>query len=142
MRAVDEITVTNKFMQGYYREKTGNQNITVIPNYPPKWWMGNFYDKDKVMRNYTKTRKKPRVVYCASGAHFDVENRENSITNSLKNQYENLHRIVYFSINLYKDSYSKIKSLYEGNIDAKVKIIDPVRGNDILCTGRVTQDLS
>ena len=36
-------------------------------------------------------------------------------TNSLKNQYENLHRIIYFSINLYKDSYSKIKSLYDND---------------------------
>ena len=77
MSEVDEITVTNKFMQQYYREKTGNQNITVIPNYPPKWWMGNFYDEHKLMKNYTKNRRKPRIVYCASGAHFDVENRVN-----------------------------------------------------------------
>lgn len=75
MQEVDEITVTNKFMADYYREKTGNSNITVIPNYPPKWWMGNFYHERKVMRNYTRNRKRPRIVYSASGAHFDVENR-------------------------------------------------------------------
>jgi hypothetical protein len=77
MNEVDEITVTNQFMQEYYKEKTGNKNITVIPNYPPKWWIGNYYHERKVMRNYTKHRKKPRIVYCASGAHFDVENRVN-----------------------------------------------------------------
>ena len=77
MSMSDEITVTNKFMQEYYREKTGNQNITVIPNYPPKWWIGNHYDEQAVLRNYKKTRKRPRVVYAASGAHFDVENRVN-----------------------------------------------------------------
>tara|TARA_R110002049_G_scaffold155657_3_gene320599 strand:- start:363 stop:1226 length:864 start_codon:yes stop_codon:yes gene_type:complete len=75
MKACDEITVTNKFMKEYYMEKTGNTNITVIPNYPPKFWMGNFYDKPKIERNYHKNRKKPRVVYSASGAHFDVDNR-------------------------------------------------------------------
>ena len=74
MGLCDEITVTNQFMQEYYKSKTGNQNVTVIPNYPPKWWMGNFYDEQSVMQNYKRTRKKPRVVYSASGAHFDVEN--------------------------------------------------------------------
>jgi glycosyltransferase involved in cell wall biosynthesis len=75
MREMDEITVTNKFMQEYYRDKTGNQNITVIPNYPPKWWMGQYYDEDKIIRNWKKNKKKPRILYPASGAHFDVENR-------------------------------------------------------------------
>ena len=75
MQEVDEITCTCKFMAEYYADKTGNSNVTVIPNYPPKWWMGQYYDKDKIARNYRKTRKKPRVVYPASGAHFDVEGR-------------------------------------------------------------------
>ena len=75
MQEVDEITVTNKFMAEYYKEKTGNKNVTVIPNYPPKWWIGNYYNSKEVMHNFTKNRKKPRVVYPASGAHFDVENR-------------------------------------------------------------------
>lgn len=77
MQEVDEITCTNKFMQEYYREKTGNQNVTVIPNYPPKWWMGNYYSKERVGSNYSRNRKKPRIVYSASGAHFDVDNRVN-----------------------------------------------------------------
>jgi hypothetical protein len=71
----DEITVTNKFMQQYYMEKTGNKNITVIPNYPPKWWMGRFYDEQKISQRYDKHKKKPRIIYPASGAHFDVDNR-------------------------------------------------------------------
>jgi len=75
MREMDEITVTNKFMKEYYMDKTGNKNITVIPNYPPKWWIGQYYDEDKIMKNYKRHRKKPRIFYSASGAHFDVENR-------------------------------------------------------------------
>jgi len=77
MELCDEITVTNKFMQEYYMSKTKNQNVTVIPNYPPKWWMGNYYSEASVMQNYKRTRKKPRIVYSASGAHFDVENKVN-----------------------------------------------------------------
>ena len=75
MQLCDEITVTNKFMQEYYREKASNPNVTVIPNFPPKFWMGNYYNRDKVNVNYNKHKKRPRIGYCASGAHFDVENR-------------------------------------------------------------------
>lgn len=75
MQEVDEVTVTNKFMKDYYMDKTGNKNITVIPNYPPKWWIGNFYNRKEIEKRYTKNRKKHRIAYCASGAHFDVENR-------------------------------------------------------------------
>jgi len=75
MQEVDEITCTCKFMADYYADKTGNSNVTVIPNYPPKWWMGQYYDENNVANNYRKHRKKPRIVYPASGAHFDVENR-------------------------------------------------------------------
>ena len=75
MKLVDEITVTNKFMRDYYIDKTGNKSVTVIPNYPPKWWIGNFYDRNKISRDYQKHKKRPRIAYCASGAHFDVENR-------------------------------------------------------------------
>lgn len=77
MNICDEVTVTCKFMQEYYRSKISNQNITVIPNYPPKWWIGKHYNPDSIAKNYRKTRKKPRIVYAASGAHFDVDNRVN-----------------------------------------------------------------
>jgi hypothetical protein len=75
MELCDEITVTNNFMKDYYMSKTGNKNITVIPNYPPKFWMGNYYNEKKISENYDKYQKRPRVLYAGSGAHFDVENR-------------------------------------------------------------------
>ena len=75
MQTCDEITVTNKFMQDYYIEKTGNKNVTVVPNFIPKFWMDRYFDLAKIKDNYQKTKKKPRVVYCGSGAHFDIENR-------------------------------------------------------------------
>ena len=75
MQTCNEITVTNKFMQDYYIEKTGNKNVTVVPNFIPKFWMDRYFDFTKIKENYQKYRKKPRVVYCGSGAHFDIENR-------------------------------------------------------------------
>jgi hypothetical protein len=75
MELCDEVTVTCEFMRDYYKEKTRNQNVTIIPNYPPKWWMGNFYNEKKISENYDLHEKKPRILYAGSGAHFDVENR-------------------------------------------------------------------
>ena len=75
MELCDEITVTCDFMKDYYMSKTGNKNITVIPNYPPKFWMGNYYNEKRISENYDISKKKPRILYAGSGAHFDVDNR-------------------------------------------------------------------
>lgn len=77
MQMCDEMTVTNRYMKDYYESKTGHKNITIIPNYPPKFWMGNFYDDSWIERNYNKRKKKPRILYAGSGAHFDVDNKVN-----------------------------------------------------------------
>ena len=77
MRMSDEISVTCQFMKEYYIDKTGNKNITVIPNYPAKMWMDNHYDINRLMREYTKNKKKPRIAYIGSGTHIDVANRVN-----------------------------------------------------------------
>ena len=75
MSLCDEITVTCDFMKEYYKSKTGHKQVTVIPNYIPKLWMGHCYDEKVVSRNFDKNRKRPRILYPGSGAHFDVENR-------------------------------------------------------------------
>jgi len=73
MAMSDEITVTCDFMKNYYESKTGNKNITKIPNYPPKFWLDHF-DENLIETGYSKRKKKPRVLYAGSGAHFDVDN--------------------------------------------------------------------
>lgn len=75
MQMSDEMTVTNQFMKEYFQEKTGHENITVIPNFVPKFWMDRFYDRTEISTNYENNKKKPRILYCGSGAHFDVDQR-------------------------------------------------------------------
>lgn len=75
MNLCDEITVTCDFMRDYYREKTGRREITVIPNFPPKFWIGNFFNEKRVYTLYQKHKKRPRILYAGSGAHFDVDNK-------------------------------------------------------------------
>jgi glycosyltransferase involved in cell wall biosynthesis len=75
MGMCDEITVTCPFMKEYYEGKTGHKQITVIPNFPPKFWIGNHYDPKWISDAYDQYNKKPRILYAGSGAHFDVDNR-------------------------------------------------------------------
>jgi len=71
----DEVTVTCKFMRDLYRERTGKQEITVLPNFVPNFWMGHLYNKRKVVDAYETHYRKPRVLYTGSGAHYDVDNK-------------------------------------------------------------------
>lgn len=76
MGSVDEITVTCDFMKQYYQEKTGNKKITVIPNYPPKFWLDRYYNRETVLRNFEKNKKRPRILYAGSGTHINLANKE------------------------------------------------------------------
>ena len=72
---VDEVTVTCDFMKQLYIEKTGQQKVTVIPNFVPNSWMGQLFNPRKVERAYENNKKKPRILYTGSGAHYDVDNK-------------------------------------------------------------------
>lgn len=75
MSEMDEITVTCKYMKDYYISKTGNKNVTIIPNYPPKFWLDKLYNKNKIEKLYEENKKRPRILYSGSGTHIDVLNR-------------------------------------------------------------------
>jgi len=72
---VDEVTVTCDFMRKLYQKKTGQEKITVIPNFVPNGWMGQLYNPQKVHREFENNRRKPRILYTGSGAHYDVDNK-------------------------------------------------------------------
>ena len=75
MEICDEITVTCPFMRDYYLSKTNNKNVTVIPNFMPKFWLGGKSNINRTMESFEKNKRKPRILYAGSGAHFDVDNR-------------------------------------------------------------------
>lgn len=75
MNMCDEVTVTNTFMRDYFREKTGKREVTAIPNFPPAWWIGQYFNPARSYDLLIKNKKKPRILYAGSGAHFDVTNK-------------------------------------------------------------------
>jgi hypothetical protein len=71
----EEVTVTCDFMRKLYQEKTGQEKITVIPNFVPNGWMGQLFNPRKIERAYETNKRKPRILYTGSGAHYDVDNK-------------------------------------------------------------------
>ena len=74
---MDEITVTCDYFRDYMIAKTGNKNVTTIPNYLMKWWFDRYYNLGELVKNFEKNKKKPVVAIFASGTHVDVVNRAN-----------------------------------------------------------------
>ena len=97
MSMCDEITVTCPFMRDYYRDKTGNKNVTVIPNFMPKFWMGNRSNLSRTMESYHKNKRKPRILYAGSGAHFDVDNR-----NKQRDDFFHVNQVIASTVDKYQ----------------------------------------
>ena len=72
---VDEVTVTCPYMRDLYKKRTGQEKISVVPNFVPDFWMGNKFNGRKVVESFDKNKKKPRILYTGSGAHYDVDNK-------------------------------------------------------------------
>lgn len=74
---MDEITVTCDYFKDYMIEKSGNKNVSVIPNYLMKWWFDRYYNLGDLVKKFEKNKKRPIVAIFASGTHVDVTNRAN-----------------------------------------------------------------
>lgn len=71
MDLFDEVTVTTHNLRDYYQQRTNQKNFSVIPNYPPMFWIGGEYDEEILRRNYRRHRSRPRILYAGSASHFD-----------------------------------------------------------------------
>ena len=97
MSICDEITVTCPFMRDYYRDKTGNKNVTVVPNFMPKFWLGHYANLNRTMESFDKHKRKPRILYAGSGAHFDTENRV-----KFKDDFYHVNEVIRKTIDKYQ----------------------------------------
>lgn len=77
MEFCDEMTVTCDAMREYFLNKTNQKNITVLPNYPSRAWIGRMFDRKSTSSLYDKHRKQPRVLYAGSSSHFDCHLKNN-----------------------------------------------------------------
>lgn len=71
IKLCDYVTSPTKFMGDYYTARTGVPNI-VLPNYMPKFWIDRFYNKAKIVENFDRNKKRPRIGYVGSPTHLNI----------------------------------------------------------------------
>lgn len=77
----DLITVTTPELRDIYVEKFGlNPNkFVIIPNYLPRWWIGESFNLDASMKQWEKQHTKPHIAFACSTNHFDVNNQNDGV---------------------------------------------------------------
>lgn len=75
------ITVTTEELKNLYvtKVKQDPRKIMVIPNYLPRWWIGESFNLDGQMAQYDQQRKRPHLAFACSTNHFDVNNNNGGV---------------------------------------------------------------
>lgn len=81
MKAVDYITVTTPVLAEYYSLKFGieKEKFIVIPNFLPRWWVGEGYNKSKISASFDQNRRRPRIGLPLSLSHYNIYGLPNTI---------------------------------------------------------------
>ena len=81
MNACDFITVTTQQLKQLYASKLNisRDKFIVLPNYLPRWWIGDSFNYNRQMSLYKQTRNRPRIAMACSLNHFDIQNRNKGI---------------------------------------------------------------
>jgi hypothetical protein len=72
----DLITVTTTELKDLYVSRLNQpaNKIIVIPNYLPRWWIGETFSLDRQLAQWDAQHTKPHIVFACSTNHFDVNN--------------------------------------------------------------------
>ena len=81
MDLCDIITVSTEKLKEFYIKHYNlpAEKFIVIPNYLPRWWIGDSFNLDRQMFQWKQQREIPRIAFACSVNHFDVSNNNNGI---------------------------------------------------------------
>lgn len=81
MELCDIITVSTVELKQFYMRKFNlhENKFIVIPNYLPRWWIGDSMNIDRQMQQFKAQRNKPTLAFCCSSNHFDLKNLNDGI---------------------------------------------------------------
>ena len=102
MELCDIITVSTEELKELYIKEYNldKSKFIVIPNYLPRWWIGDAMNIDRQMRQYREQRYKPTIAFCCSVNHFDVQNQ-----NSGQDDFSHLIPWIIKNIDKYKFTF-------------------------------------
>lgn len=72
--AADFMTVTTENLKQYYCKNYDipQEKVIVIPNYLPRWWIGETFNLDRQMLQFNEFKNKPRIGLPLSSSHYDI----------------------------------------------------------------------
>jgi len=78
MNNADFVLTTTDYLKDYFHRTYGvdKDNIIVIPNYLPRWWIGGKYDNEKSTNNFRRSKSKGgklRIGMVSSLSHYNVD---------------------------------------------------------------------
>ena len=81
MNLCDFITVSTQELKRVYMHeyKIPEEKFLIIPNYLPRWWIGEAYDLNRQMRQWQEQRNRPTIAFVCSINHFDLQNRNGGV---------------------------------------------------------------
>lgn len=91
MNSADFVLTTTDYLKNYFNRtyEVPLDNIIVIPNYLPRWWIGGKYDNEKSTNNFRKSKNKGgklRIGIVSSLSHYNVDGiRQNVSLDSVDN---------------------------------------------------------
>lgn len=109
MELCDEMTVTTPTLRQYFLDNTNQKNITVVPNYIPRFWFGNLYNIKYSNKIYDKNKKRPRLLCAGSSSHFDIKSKNN--------HHDDLTHIIEYI----KSTLNKYQWVFVGGIPAQLR---------------------
>lgn len=77
MDLADVITVTTNYIRDYYVSKFDMdvRKFVVIPNYLPRWWIGNCFNPVNTLQRYENSNgRKLKIAFVCGGNHYDLNN--------------------------------------------------------------------
>ena len=76
MDLCDIITVTTDTIRDFYSNRLNipKEKFLVIPNYLPRWWIGDAMNIDRQMNQWDNQHTRPTLAFCCSANHFDLQN--------------------------------------------------------------------
>jgi len=81
LQGCDFLTVTTDTLRQYYIDnyELEEDKVVTIPNYLPRWWIGEAYREDLIKERYDVHKDKPRIGLPLSSSHYDLTGINNYI---------------------------------------------------------------
>jgi len=125
MTIMDVVTTTTDTLAQTYatRFNLPIEKFVVIPNYLPKWWIGDSYNLDRIKQVYRDRRGRPTIGITCSISHYDIDNK-----NGYKDDFTGIIDLVKSTVKKYDWVFvgAVPKLLEQEARDRKIRVVPPL----------------